>query len=244
MGVSSFAIIFMKLKLEWHSIIFSSLGAIVGIIFGQFPTSWLNYPILLFLSAAEGQRPRNYLSCSCCCCSWIFHLSRPYQLPPPCYPFIFPSLSHFSLPLSLLHPLSHSSLGLSLTHSHLSITLSKIISIYHHINHYLSITISIIIYLSPYLSIYLSIYHTLCLSIYLSIYLSLFLSVNLSIDTLSLRYRSCLNRGIWTPSLTGHQSFKCHSYLLSVSQFSDQYFKHFSWRKYRKFRFPQAETRK
>ena len=36
MGVSSFAIIFMKLKLEWHSIIFTSLGGIAGIIFGEF----------------------------------------------------------------------------------------------------------------------------------------------------------------------------------------------------------------
>ena len=35
MGVSSFAIIFMKLKLEWHSIIFTSLGGIAGIIFGK-----------------------------------------------------------------------------------------------------------------------------------------------------------------------------------------------------------------
>jgi hypothetical protein len=35
MGVSSFAIIFMKLKLEWHSIIFTSLGGITGIIFGE-----------------------------------------------------------------------------------------------------------------------------------------------------------------------------------------------------------------
>ena len=35
MGVSSFAIIFMKLKLEWHSIIFTSLGGIAGIIFGE-----------------------------------------------------------------------------------------------------------------------------------------------------------------------------------------------------------------
>ncbi len=36
MGVSSFAIIYMKLKLEWHSIIFTSLGGITGIIFGNF----------------------------------------------------------------------------------------------------------------------------------------------------------------------------------------------------------------
>jgi len=39
MGVSSFAIFFMKLKLEWHSIIFTSIGGIVGIIFGELSSS-------------------------------------------------------------------------------------------------------------------------------------------------------------------------------------------------------------
>ena len=35
MGVSSFAIVFMKLRLEWHSIIFTSLGGTIGVIFGK-----------------------------------------------------------------------------------------------------------------------------------------------------------------------------------------------------------------
>ena len=48
------------------------------------------------LSAAEGQRPRNYLSC--CSCSWIFVWSMPYQLPPPCYPHF---LSILNLSISI-----------------------------------------------------------------------------------------------------------------------------------------------
>jgi uncharacterized membrane protein YfcA len=34
MGSASFAIIFMKIKLEWHSIIFCNIGGIVGLVFG------------------------------------------------------------------------------------------------------------------------------------------------------------------------------------------------------------------
>ena len=50
----------------------------------------------LLLSAAEGQRPRNYLNCACSSSCWIFCLSVHYHLQPPCYrtnelPLIFPS---------------------------------------------------------------------------------------------------------------------------------------------------------
>ena len=79
---------------------------------------WLMVPrklFLLFLFVAEGQRPRNYLSCCCCySCSWIFVWSMRYQLPPPCYPKIFPlSLSHSSLSPSSLSPSSLSLFPLS-----------------------------------------------------------------------------------------------------------------------------------
>jgi hypothetical protein len=35
MVTASFAILFMKIKLEWHSIIFCSTGAFFGLIFGK-----------------------------------------------------------------------------------------------------------------------------------------------------------------------------------------------------------------
>ena len=35
MVTASFSILFMKIKLEWHSIIFCSAGAFFGLIFGK-----------------------------------------------------------------------------------------------------------------------------------------------------------------------------------------------------------------
>ena len=70
--------------------------------------------LLLLLSAAEGQRPRNYSSCCC----WIFHLIYALSTPTTVLPLIFPYVSH---PLShSSFPLSHSSFPLS--HSSLSLT--------------------------------------------------------------------------------------------------------------------------
>ena len=33
---ASFTILFMRIKLEWHSIIFCNFGALFGLVFGQF----------------------------------------------------------------------------------------------------------------------------------------------------------------------------------------------------------------
>ena len=87
------------------------LGFFIWSMHYQLPT--LCYPH--FLSAAKGQRPKNYLIC-CCCCSWIFHLIYALLTPTTFLPLYFPLfLYHSSLPsLSLLPPLSHSSLPLSL----------------------------------------------------------------------------------------------------------------------------------
>ena len=57
---------------------------------------------LHLLSAAEGQRPRNYSSC--CCCSWIFcliyALSTSTTVLPPIFLSIYPSI-HLAVFLSV-----------------------------------------------------------------------------------------------------------------------------------------------
>ena len=108
-----------------------------------------------FLSAAEGQRPRNYLSC---CCSWIFCLIYALSTPTTLLPqniiisYNHSTLSLFSIILSITPSIYLSlylfkSIYLSLYQSlYLSITLSIIISIYHHI--YPSIIISVYLFIN------------------------------------------------------------------------------------------------
>ena len=63
----------------------------------------------LFLSAAEGQSPRNYLSS----CSWIYALSTSTTVLPRIFSlYLLPSLSLLPPPLSL--SISHSLLPLSI----------------------------------------------------------------------------------------------------------------------------------
>jgi hypothetical protein len=64
MGSASFAILFMKIKLEWHSIIFCNIGGILGLIVGLeyldpvlpdqvkkliFVSVWFSFAFALFL---------------------------------------------------------------------------------------------------------------------------------------------------------------------------------------------------
>lgn len=71
MGTSSFAIIFMKLRLEWHSIFFTSIGGVFGVIFGLeavdfwlapaekkliFVSVWFSFSFALFLLNRQHKR--------------------------------------------------------------------------------------------------------------------------------------------------------------------------------------------
>ena len=99
------------------------------------------------LSAVEGQRPRNYLSC---CCSWIFHLiyalSTSTTVQPQNFPYISLPLSH-----SFLTPLPLSSSLSTLPPSHFSLSLSF---------PFLCITQSLYIYPSLFLSLPPSLSHS------------------------------------------------------------------------------------
>ena len=48
MVTAGFCILFMKIKVEWHSIIFCSIGAFFGLIFGKYYNflNWFKHPIL------------------------------------------------------------------------------------------------------------------------------------------------------------------------------------------------------
>ena len=105
--------------IKWMLELMSDPAAIVKVIFSRsrvlchfvfsLPLFFVQEVENVFLSAAESQRPRNYLSC---CCSWIFcliyALSTSTTLTPP---------SFFSLSLLAPLSLSHSSLSISLSHS-------------------------------------------------------------------------------------------------------------------------------
>ena len=87
----------------------------------------------MLLSVAEGQRPRNYLSCCCSysLCSWIFYLIYAFSTPHTLKPLHFflsllllsLSLPYISLPLSVSHYL-YLSLSLSLSYSSISQSLN------------------------------------------------------------------------------------------------------------------------
>ena len=126
--------------------------------------------MIRFLSAAEGQRPRNYSSFYCCC---LWPKAGNYLSYNCCSCWIFRLVYALSTPTTVLPPF---------------IIYLFFITIYHSIYHsaYRSVYCSIYpsvksLYLSNIVSIYLSIYP----SSTVSVYLSLLLSVNLSIITLS-----------------------------------------------------------
>ena len=119
--------------------------------------------MIRFLSAAEGQRPRNYSSFYCCC---LWPKAGNYLSYNCCSCWIFRLVYALSTPTTVLPPF---------------IIYLFFITIYHSA------------YRSVYCSIYPSVHHCIYLTLYLSIYpsstvsvyLSLLLSVNLSIITLS-----------------------------------------------------------
>ena len=55
----------------------------------------------LLLSAAKGQRPRNYLSCSCC---WIFHLIYALSTSTTVLPLIFLNILNYHSIYLFIHP--------------------------------------------------------------------------------------------------------------------------------------------
>ena len=80
----------------------------------------------LFLSAAKGQRPRNYSSCCCCCSCWTFDLINALSTPTTMLPPIFLNILNY-------HLIYHS-IYLSIYHSmYILLYLCIKLSIYHSI---------------------------------------------------------------------------------------------------------------
>ena len=135
--------------------------------------NWLLKYTFLFLSAAEGQRPRNYLSCCSCYSSWIFHLM--YAL----------STSITLLPLHFSLSLRHTSLFLTppspslSTHLCLSTNVYLPVSTYLHQHTYLSISTHLPIYFNTPTYLYQHTYQ--CMSTYHHLPTYFFQSLNISI---------------------------------------------------------------